>query len=119
MPGLTGHPHRPVRTCPGDPGPGEGHLPRPCLQPVLLLGDPVGAERVRFDDIGPGGDVGLMDGRDDVRPRQVQAFVVPFQQGGGVFEGAPAEIFFRQGIPLDLGPGRSVQAEHPFPEGLL
>ena len=60
-----------------------------------------------------------MDGRDDVRPRQVQALVVPFQRGGGVFESTPAEVFFRQGILLDLGPGRPVQAEHPFPKGLL
>ena len=60
-----------------------------------------------------------MDSRDDVRPRQVQALVVSFQRGGGVLESAPAEVFFRQGIPLDLGSGRPVQAEHPFPKGLL
>ena len=113
---AAGHPHlarRPVGRRPGQGGPGPRHLLRPVLQPVFLLGNAVGTERVALDDIGPGRDVGLVHGRDDVRPRQVQALVVPLERDADIPEDTLPEILLREGVPLDLGAHGAIQAEHP------
>ena len=79
------------------------------LQPVLLLGDAVRAEGIGLDDIGPGRDVGRMHGRDDIRPRQVQALVIALQGDGRIHEKTLPEIVFRQAVTLNLGAHRSIQ----------
>ena len=88
------------------------------LQPVLLLGDAVRAEGIGLDDIGPGGDIGLMHGRDDIRPREVQALVVTLQGNGRIHKGTLPEIVFRQAVTLNLGTHRPVQPQYLLPQGV-
>ena len=118
---AAGHPDLPaglVGRGAGNPGPGAGHLPRMGLQPVLLLGDPVRAEGIGFNDVGPGGYVGLVYGRNDVRPRQVQALVVALQGNGRIRKDTLPEIFFRQAVTLNLGAHRPIQPQHLLPQGI-
>ena len=102
----------------GDPGPGKRHFTGPFFQSVLLLGDPVRTESIGFDKIRTGFDISLMDRCDDIRPRQVQAFVVPLQRDLRIHEDTLPEIRFRQGVSLDQGAGGSVQAEDASPDML-
>ncbi len=70
--------------------------------------DDVGpAEGVRFDDVGTGGTIDLMDRLDDVWPREVQVLVT-------AFEGLSTEIGGREFLRLNHRPHRPIHDEDTF-----
>ena len=96
---------------------------------VVVLGDAGGAERVRLDDVGAGGQVALVDFLDDLRLRQVQQFVIALdEQLTGTGIGRCGEIdeaagraaavgLFVQFVLLDDRAHRAVQDHDAAGEG--
>jgi hopanoid biosynthesis associated radical SAM protein HpnH len=79
------------------------------FHPVVRHRDGRRAERVRLDEIGAGFEIRLVNGRDDIRPRQVQKVIVPAQRRGPVGKPRPTEVFFRQAVGLDHRAHRAIE----------
>ncbi len=79
-----------VSGLPGEPGSGLGEFFDPVSYPVLAEIAQVGAERVGGDAVDPGGQVGVMNVRHDVRPGDVQDLVAALVPGEVIELGAAA-----------------------------
>ena len=81
------------------------------MQPVVRLRDARGRERVGGDDVGAGVQIRVVDGADDVGPRQGQQVVVASDVARMVAEALAAEIGLGQTVTLDERSGRPVEDE--------
>ena len=79
------------------------------LEVVVGLGDGRRREGVGLDDVGAGVQVGLVDGGDDVRPREDQQIVVPLQIVRMTGEARAAVVLLAEAVTLDHGPHRSFE----------
>jgi len=84
------------------------------LEAVIGLGDGVRVERVRFDDIGTGGEISLVDGADRVGLGEVQKIVVAAEIARRVAEARAAERRLVEVPLLDLGAHGAVEQENPL-----
>jgi hypothetical protein len=75
------------------------------------LRDARGRERVGGDDVGAGVQIRVVDGADDVGPRQGQQVVVASDVARMVAEALAAEIGLGQTVTLDERSGRPVEDE--------
>ena len=93
------------------PRPLDVHARRPRLERVVRLRDRGAAEGVRFDDVGAGREVLVMDGADDVGPREDEDVAVALQVARMIGEALAAEVRFGQLVALDHRPHRAVEDE--------
>src|SRR6185295_13856951 len=95
------------------------HLAYDGRQAVVGLGEGVGRERIRLDDVGPGVEVRAVDGEHDVRPGQVQQLVVTAYVGRVVSEALPAEVGLFERVALDERAHRAVEDQDPLAKRLV
>ena len=102
-----------------DAGGGEVDARRGLFDAVFGHRQPCGAERVRLDDVGPGGQVRAVDVGDDVRPRETQQIVVAEQRRGVRGELVAPEVGLLQPMALDHGGHRPVQHQNALVEDVV
>jgi hypothetical protein len=88
----------------GDPGGGSGELDRPLRDVVLAQSGQVGAEGVGLDEVGPGGQVAVVDVADDVGAGDAEDLVASLE---------PGEVVIGEIRGLQHGAHRAVQNEKP------
>ena len=103
-------------------GPGRGHAPGDAraldvhlvdvrLEAVVALGDGGRAERVGLDEVGAGGEVGVVDAGHDVGLRQHQDVGVALQVVAVIGEAGAAVVGIREAVPLHHRPHRAIEDE--------
>src|SRR5262245_14060893 len=83
------------------------------LQAVIGLGYGGAVETIRLDDVASGLEIGVMNRRDDVGPRQDQQVVVSFEIAGMRLEALSSKVGFGQAMPLNHRAHRTVEHENP------
>ena len=78
-----------------------------------------GVEGVGLADVGPGGEIGVVQLGDQVRPGQAQQIVVALQRHGVIGEPLAAEIRLGQALALDHHPPGAVQDQDALAGGRL
>jgi len=106
----------PVAGLAREPGRGQVHLAGQVREPVVALGDGRCAEGVGLDDVGPGGQVLLVDLADDLGLRERQQLVVALDVVPEVGEALAAVGRLVEPVALDHGPHRAVEDQDPVLE---
>ena len=99
---------------PGDSGRLDVDLVRDAFHPVVGLSDARRGEGIGRDDVGPGRQIGVVDGPDHIRPGQAQQVRVAANVAWVIAETLAAEVGFGQAVALDERPRGSVEHENPL-----
>src|SRR5208283_4523991 len=89
------------------------------LQAIIRLGDAVGVESIRANDVRTSLQKLLVNVVNDLRPGQVENVVIALEVAWVVFETVAAEIGFGELERLDHGPARTVKDDDPLAQPAL